>query len=156
IAGRVNERFMVRGSGARSVVEGCGDYGCEYMSGGVAVVLGKTGQFFGSGMKGGLAFVYDGDGTAQRRINKNDTTVSSLDDSTFEAPLRALIEKHLAETGSTKAQSILSDWEHEKQKFKVVIPNDVSNLAKRPEYRVDMNKFFAGQPAAKKVLELVA
>ncbi|MDP9127461.1 MAG: glutamate synthase-related protein, partial [Pseudomonadota bacterium] len=151
-AGQVKERFMVRASGARAVVEGCGDYGCEYMSGGVGVILGPTGKHFGSGMKGGLAFVYDADNTAESRMNKSDIKVSGVVGTGFEAPLKSMIAQHLAETNSTKAAAILENWDEAKTKFKLVTPNDIAALAARPlEYKVNMHNFFEGKTGAAKI-----
>ena len=167
IAGRVNERFMVRGSGARSVVEGCGDFGCEYMSGGVAVILGRTGQSFATGMKGGLAFVYDEDGTAETRVNKSGTRILKFSDNEFHkigsdsiamaVELKKLVTTHLEETGSTKAASILADWDKAKYNFKLVVSKELIDLGgdggMGREYRVNAMKFFEGLAAAAKLDE---
>ena len=161
IRGRVNERFMVRGSGARVVVEGCGDFGCEYMSGGVAVILGKIGQSFAAGMKGGLAFIYDEDGTAENRVDKSGVRVLPFGNAEFEkirlnrdvmdSALKSMIEKQRQETGSPKAAEILADWDRKKHHFRVVASKELFALALGAEYRVNAMKFFYGLPAAKRL-----
>jgi glutamate synthase (NADPH) large chain len=158
LAGRVRERFLVRGSGVRAVVEGCGDNGCEYMSGGVAVLLGKTGNFFGSGMKGGLAFIYDVDNTAESRVNKDDIELFSFDDreclvkiGAYEKELKQLIVNHHFETASPKAARILADWDKEKHKFKVIVPKEVLALVEKPGSCVvrAVEAFFHGRPMSR-------
>ncbi len=93
--GLAGERFAVRNSGARAVVEGIGDHGCEYMTGGLVVVLGHTGRNFAAGMSGGIAYVWDGDGTFARRCNKGTVGFETLT-AEDEAELREMIEEHLA------------------------------------------------------------
>ncbi|KAG1678741.1 hypothetical protein FOA52_012780 [Chlamydomonas sp. UWO 241] len=120
------ERFCVRNSGARAVVEGCGDHGCEYMTGGVAVILGKTGKNFGAGMSGGVAYVYDPSGTFTALCNKDVSKdglfqVEAASDVTV---LKSMIQRHLKYTGSTVARSMLANWERECPKFKKVFPAD--------------------------------
>src|SRR5262249_25482012 len=99
LRGVVGERFCVRNSGATAVVEGVGDHGCEYMTGGRAVILGRTGRNFGAGMSGGVAFVFDEDGTFDRRVNREMVDLDVLDADDLEW-LRDIIIKHVAETGS--------------------------------------------------------
>ena len=108
VRGKVGERFCVRNSGATAVVEGVGDHGCEYMTGGRAVVLGPTGRNFGAGMSGGMAFLFDPERTVGDRVNDEMVDVEPLspDD---EAWLRGVLAVHLAETGSAVAERILSD-----------------------------------------------
>ena len=108
LRGRVGERFAVRNSGATLVVEGVGDHGCEYMTGGRVIVLGETGRNFGAGMSGGIAFVYDPDTTFGSRLNTEMVAIEDLtaDDEAF---LTATIGRHLAETGSDVAQLVLND-----------------------------------------------
>ena len=109
IAGRVGERFAVRNSGAIAIVEGVGDHGCEYMTGGLAIVLGAIGYNFAAGMTGGLAYVYDEDGTAGRRINRQLVNVEPL--STFEIDyVQQWIQHHFTLTNSPQAEEILNDW----------------------------------------------
>src|SRR5690606_31979096 len=110
ISGVVGERFAVRNSGATAVVEGVGDHGCEYMTGGNVVILGETGRNFGAGMSGGLAFVYDPEGKFPARVNPEQAdAIESLsgDDFTW---LHDIIAQHRDQTGSAIADRILSDW----------------------------------------------
>jgi glutamate synthase domain-containing protein 3 len=109
-AGRAGERLGVRNSGARVVVEGCGDHGCEYMTGGVVVVLGETGRNFGAGMSGGVAYVLDLDGGFPERFNPGIVALERLaDEIDLELP-RAMIERHLELTRSKRAAWILDHW----------------------------------------------
>ena len=103
LRGIVGERFCVRNSGATAVVEGVGDHGCEYMTGGRAVVIGATGRNFGAGMSGGVAFVYDPDDTFFRRLNGEMVDLEALDGEDGEW-LRATLRTHADETGSTVAE----------------------------------------------------
>jgi glutamate synthase (NADPH/NADH) large chain len=113
-AGRAGERFAVRNSGATAVVEGVGDHGCEYMTGGVVVVLGRVGINFGAGMTGGLAWVYDADGSFVRdaRYHPEFLTAEGFSSVDFEARdvLRALVETHVELSGSGLARTLLGDW----------------------------------------------
>ena len=145
--GVAGERFCVRNSGATAVVEGTGDHGCEYMTGGTVVVLGATGRNFAAGMSGGIAYVYDPDGTFAQRCNQSmcelvpvtgeaDQTRSEKDLAALgkgrnrhagradEVLLRELIERHLRFTGSTVALAILDDWEAVRGRFVKVFPNE--------------------------------
>ena len=113
-AGRAGERFAVRNSGATAVVEGVGDHGCEYMTGGIVVVLGEVGSNFGAGMTGGLAWIYDADGSFVRdgRYHCDFVTPESFTEADLNAQirLRTLVETHLAESASSLASKMLSDW----------------------------------------------
>ena len=125
-AGRAGERFAVRNSGALAVVEGIGDHGCEYMTGGLVAVLGSTGQNFGAGMTGGLAWVFDEDGTflSQTRYHTGflaPEPTSQLDETAVEE-LRQLIELHAEKTASTRAHWILSDWANLSARFVRLTP----------------------------------
>jgi glutamate synthase domain-containing protein 2/glutamate synthase domain-containing protein 1/glutamate synthase domain-containing protein 3 len=125
-AGRAGERFAVRNSGALAVVEGIGDHGCEYMTGGLVAVLGSTGQNFGAGMTGGLAWVFDEDGTflSQTRYHPGFLAPEPLSqlDGTAAEELRQLIELHAEKTASTRAQWILSDWANLSARFVRLTP----------------------------------
>ena len=127
LRGVVGERFAVRNSGATAVVEGVGDHGCEYMTGGRVVVLGPTGRNFGAGMSGGLAFVYDPDDTFARRLNFEMVDIDPLEDEDKEW-LRATIRKHHAETGSAVAERILSRWHETVRHFTKVFPKDYKRV----------------------------
>ena len=120
-AGRAGERFAVRNSGATAVVEGVGDHGCEYMTGGVAVVLGRAGMNFGAGMTGGLAWVYDADGSfvSGDRFHPDFITPEpfAIVDTTSQEDLKALIEQHVALTDSGLAKAMLANWKASSQGF---------------------------------------
>ena len=148
--GVAGERFAVRNSGAICVVEGTGDHGCEYMTGGVVVVLGKTGRNFAAGMSGGVAYVYDGDGSFEKRCNlamvklekiapsdgtehvdlPRQRSVSVADPGMgdllrFDAErLKILVERHLLHTGSANARALLDNWDTSLGKFVKVMPSD--------------------------------
>jgi glutamate synthase (NADPH/NADH) large chain/glutamate synthase (ferredoxin) len=124
-AGRAGERFAVRNSGAQVVIEGCGSNGCEYMTGGVAVILGSIGPNFGAGMTGGMAYVHDPEGTAEVLMNMETLVTCPVTVAHWEAELRGLIERHLAETGSRRAAVILQNWEVERGKFVQVCPKEM-------------------------------
>jgi len=110
VAGKVGERFAVRNSGATAVVEGVGDHGCEYMTGGLVAILGPTGRNFGAGMTNGIAYVYDPEGGFDTHINGESVLVERGLGAVDEAELRALIERHVALTGSALGQQLLDDW----------------------------------------------
>ncbi len=125
-AGRAGERFGVRNSGALAIVEGVGDHGCEYMTGGLAVVLGSTGINFGAGMTGGLAWIYDEDGrflanSMYHRAFLQPETWDELDHAARQS-IRELVELHASKTQSRRARSILSNWEREAGKFVRLTP----------------------------------
>ena len=131
INGVAGERFCVRNSGAVAVVEGCGDHGLEYMTGGTAVILGHTGRNLAAGMSGGVAYILDEKHDLYKRLNRELVQMYDLDDEvtvlsgkTDVENLRSLIEKHVAETDSEKGKSILADFESYIPKFKKIIPND--------------------------------
>ena len=124
IRGRAGERFAVRNSGARAVVEGVGDHGCEYMTSGVVAVIGSAGRNFGAGMSGGIAFVYDADGDFSIRFNDGMADLEDLSEPEDIDLLQGLITEHLERTGSGPAQRILDDWSGSISKFKKVMPRD--------------------------------
>nr|WP_083975871.1 glutamate synthase large subunit [Herbidospora sakaeratensis] len=124
IRGVVGERFCVRNSGATAVVEGVGDHGCEYMTGGRAVVLGPTGRNFAAGMSGGVAYVLD---LKPERVNREMVELEALGDDDSEI-LRELVEKHLAETGSPVAKGLLADWESALERFGKIMPIDYKRV----------------------------
>ena len=125
--GRAGERFAVRNSAANAVVEGTGDHCCEYMTGGVVVVLGSVGRNVGAGMTGGLAYFYDEEGTFQANVNPEIVTVQRVISSAGETQLRSLIEAHGEKTGSAKAIAILADWSNALLKFWQVVPPSEKN-----------------------------
>ena len=124
-AGQAGERFAVRNSGAHVVVEGCGANGCEYMTGGVAVILGVTGDNFGAGMTGGMAFVYDEANEFERRINSESIVVQRLGSVHWEDVVKALVMEHAVETGSAHATRIVTDWERTREHFWQVCPKEM-------------------------------
>jgi glutamate synthase (NADPH/NADH) large chain len=141
--GVAGERFCVRNSGATAVVEGTGDHGCEYMTGGTVLVLGQTGRNFAAGMSGGIAYVYDGDGSFAKRCNASMVTLEPVlpaaeqaDDGTRhlgradEDLLKALIAKHGTATGSETARRMLADWPAHRAKFVKVFPNEYRRALK--------------------------
>ncbi|MGL4306268.1 MAG: glutamate synthase large subunit [Mycobacteriaceae bacterium] len=127
IRGVVGERFAVRNSGANTVVEGIGDHGCEYMTGGKVVVLGATGRNFGAGMSGGEAFIYNPKGDFAANLNTElvDLEALDVDDATW---LKSMIERHRDATESTLAQKILSDWSQQVRYFCKVMPRDYKKV----------------------------
>ena len=150
--GVAGERFAVRNSGAVAVVEGCGDHGCEYMTGGVVLVLGATGRNFAAGMSGGIAYVYDEQARFKKLCNLAGVDLEpiappeiglvdapgrprqravSVEDSGMGDPLRfdaerlrILVERHLLYTGSARARELLDDWENALSRFVKVMPRD--------------------------------
>lgn len=124
LRGEVGERFCVRNSGALAVVEGVGDHGCEYMTGGVVVVLGRTGRNFAAGMSGGYAFVLDLD---EGRVNPELVELSKVEGEAAEE-LHALVTRHLEETGSPVAEELLDDWENALGRFTEVMPSDFKRV----------------------------
>ena len=122
INGRAGERFAIRNSGADVVVEGVGDHGCEYMTGGRAVILGATGVNFGAGMSGGIAYVYDETGQFDNNCNLDMLDLELVDGEEDRGELKALIEKHAALTGSRRARQILANWDQCLPRFIKVFP----------------------------------
>ncbi|MEM8554776.1 MAG: glutamate synthase large subunit [Pseudomonadota bacterium] len=124
-AGRAGERFAVRNSGAKVVIEGCGSNGCEYMTGGVAVILGDIGPNFGAGMTGGMAYLHDPEGKALALMNMETLVTCPVTVQHWEEQLEGLIERHLEETGSARAADILQHWDIEKANFIQVCPKEM-------------------------------
>jgi glutamate synthase (NADPH/NADH) large chain len=124
LRGQVGERFCVRNSGATAVVEGVGDHGCEYMTGGRVVVLGPTGRNFAAGMSGGYAFILDLD---ESRVNPELVELSPVSGDSVEE-LRALVQRHAEETGSTVAQALLAEWDDVVPRFTEVMPSDYKRV----------------------------
>ena len=126
--GMAGERFCVRNSGADAVVEGVGDHGCEYMTGGRVVVLGPTGKNFAAGMSGGVAYVLDEDHDLYLRLNKELVSMGPVTDPQEADQLRALIQAHADATGSPKARRILADFDNWLPKFKKILPHDYDRM----------------------------
>ena len=128
IRGIVAERFAVRNSGAKAVVEGIGDHGCEYMTGGVVVILGETGRNFGAGMSGGVAYVWDPAMDFSKKCNLESFEIETLSSATDIIELKALVENHLTHTGSSLAQDILHNWNEKLTEFVKVMPTDYKRV----------------------------
>ncbi len=127
LRGRVGERFCVRNSGATAVVEGIGDHGCEYMTGGVAVIIGPTGRNFAAGMSGGVAYVYDEAGNFPALVNTEMVDLDPLD-ADDEKTVQSLVDKHVAETASDVGIRLLADWDASKGRFVKVMPRDFKRV----------------------------
>ena len=127
IRGKAGERFAVRNSGATAIVEGVGDHGCEYMTGGTVVVLGSTGRNFAAGMSGGIAYVYDILGQFSENCNMEMVDLDPMGDDDMET-LKSLLSEHLTTTGSTVAKFILSDLDNQKNQFIKVYPRDYKKV----------------------------
>ena len=130
ISGVAGERFCVRNSGATAVCEGVGDHGCEYMTGGCAVILGRTGKNFAAGMSGGIAYVLDEEHDLYTRLNKALVSLETVTEEEDIEKLKAVITEHAEATGSEKAKQILADFEHYLPCFKKVIPHDYAKIQK--------------------------
>ncbi|MEV4798955.1 glutamate synthase large subunit [Nonomuraea sp. NPDC049421] len=129
IRGVVGERFCVRNSGATAVVEGVGDHGCEYMTGGKAVVLGPTGRNFAAGMSGGIAYLLD---LKPERVNREMVAIEALTEEDAEF-LKETVEKHFAETGSPVAKQLLADWDAALARFGKIMPTDYKRVLEAAE-----------------------
>ena len=134
INGKAGERFCVRNSGAKAVVEGIGDHGCEYMTGGIAVILGEVGRNFGAGMSGGIAFVYDKNKTFKKLCNTEGLNLDPVTTSEDTTTLKNLIENHYNATLSPIAQRILEHWEKELPKFIKILPEEYKQALIRLEH----------------------
>ncbi|GGF08946.1 glutamate synthase [Aliidongia dinghuensis] len=131
-AGQAGERFAVRNSGAEVVVEGCGSNGCEYMTGGVAVILGRVGENFGAGMTGGMAFVYDPQNRLSSLINPETIGLHRIETEHWATVLESLIRTHVTETQSRFAEQILNDWARELSHFWHVVPKEMLHRLEQP------------------------
>lgn len=129
VRGVVGERFCVRNSGATAVVEGVGDHGCEYMTGGKAVVLGPTGRNFAAGMSGGIAYLLD---VRPERVNREMVAIEALTEEDAEF-LKETVEKHFAETGSPVAKQLLADWDAALARFGKIMPSDYKRVMEAAE-----------------------
>ncbi len=127
IRGKAGERFAVRNSGATAVVEGTGDHGCEYMTGGTVVILGNTGRNFAAGMSGGIAYVYDVQGDFAEKYNPEMVDLDPLDQHDVDM-LQSLLEEHFNSTQSSVAKFILSDLDNQKNRFIKVFPRDYKSV----------------------------
>ncbi len=130
INGVAGERFCVRNSGAAAVVEGVGDHGCEYMTGGRVVVLGKTGKNFAAGMSGGIAYVLDEENDLYRKVNKQMVSIDKLMNKYDVLELKEMVKDHVAYTNSAKGKEILENFSEYLPKFKKIIPHDYARMLK--------------------------
>ncbi|HOV79465.1 MAG TPA: glutamate synthase large subunit [Bacillota bacterium] len=128
VRGLAGERFCVRNSGVHAVIEGVGDHGCEYMTGGRVVVIGRTGRNFAAGMTGGVAYVLDEDGTFPIRCNMEMVVLEKLEDRDEAREVRKMVEKHAVYTGSGRGRWVLDNWESLLPKFVKVIPKDYKRM----------------------------
>lgn len=128
INGVAGERFCVRNSGAVAVVEGVGDHGCEYMTGGRVVVLGKTGKNFAAGMSGGIAYVLDEDRDLYLKLNKEMVSSGEVKEKYEIMELKELIRQHYEATGSHRAKEVLDNFDEYLPKFKRIIPHDYKKI----------------------------
>jgi len=137
INGMAGERFAVRNSAATAVVEGIGDHGCEYMTGGHVVILGPTGRNFGAGMSGGIAFVFDPDQSFEGKFNNSMADLFSVvPDSQDDLELTQIIKTHVKYTGSEVGKALLTDWDNAVKKFKKVLPRDYARVIKEQAEKV--------------------
>ncbi len=144
-AGQAGERFAVRNSGAEVVVEGCGSNGCEYMTGGTAIILGKIGDNFAAGMTGGMAFVYDTQTHFDEKMNPESVLWQRIASAHWEGVLKSLLEEHVRETASPMGEAILAGWEYELPKFWQICPKE---MVARLEWPLSDEKRKARHPAA--------
>ncbi len=151
--GVAGERFAVRNSGVSTVVEGVGDHGCEYMTGGTVVVLGTTGRNFAAGMSGGVAYVLDEAGDFAVRCNKQMVGLEALD-ATDSSALRGLIARHAELTGSHKASRVLADWDAMQSRFVKVMPKDYKRVLQAIE--TAKGKGLSGDDALNEAFEINA
>ncbi|MGI0480289.1 glutamate synthase large subunit [Geminocystis sp. CENA526] len=137
ISGVAGERFCVRNSGVTAVVEGVGDHGCEYMTGGKVVIIGKTGRNFAAGMSGGVAYIFDETGNFATHCNTEMVGLETLSDASEIAEIKQLIVKHQQFTNSKKAQKVLDNWEENIGKFVKVMPRDYKRVLQALKSAID-------------------
>jgi len=131
-AGQSGERFAVRNSGAEAVIEGCDSNGCEYMTGGTVVILGKVGDNFGAGMTGGMAFVYDPTDEFEKYVNPDSVIWQKVESKYWIEYLKVMIIQHYEETNSSLAKRILNNFELEKYSFKQICPIEMLDKLEQP------------------------
>ena len=134
-AGRAGARFAGRNAGAEAVVEGCGSNGDEYMTGGVVVILGPVGDNFAAGMTGGMAFLYDADGTFQEHLNDDSVIYQRIEMPYWEDVARELVAEHARETQSKFAERLLVEWELTRTKMWQVVPKEMLDKLAHPVSR---------------------
>jgi glutamate synthase (NADPH/NADH) large chain len=139
IKGMAGERFAVRNSGAKAVVEGVGDHGCEYMTGGIVVVLGETGKNFAAGMSGGVAYIFDPDEKFNANFNNDMADLDILDEEDFEN-IRRMVREHFRYNGSKKALEILQNWNQLRGYFLKVMPRDYKAVLEKRKQKALLEK----------------
>ncbi len=153
ISGKAGERFCVRNSGATAVVEGCGDHGLEYMTGGVAVVLGPTGKNFAAGMSGGVAYVLDTDHTLYLQVNQELVDIENVESKQDVETLHHILKEHQQATGSELAGEILANYEESLPHFKKILPRDYARV--RSEIKALEDKGYDHDEAALKAFRMI-
>jgi glutamate synthase domain-containing protein 3 len=143
LRGRAGERFCVRNSGATAVVEGVGDHGCEYMTRGVAVILGRTGRNFAAGMSGGIAYVLDEDATFEKRCNHGLVDLEPLEVHD-EITLKQLVTRHAELTDSAVAKRLLASWAEAVTRFVKVFPRDYKRVLAEQHYDSEISALATG------------
>jgi glutamate synthase (NADPH/NADH) large chain len=138
-SGQAGERFAVRNSGSLSVIEGCGAHGCEYMTGGTAIILGEVGDNFGAGMTGGMAFVYDKNKNFDKYVNHNSLVWQEIETDYWKSFLKKNIQEFTNETKSLVGKNILDNFEKELNKFVQVCPTEMLDKLKNP-ITIKLNK----------------
>ena len=142
--GRAAERFCVRNSGAWAVIEGVGDHGCEYMTGGRAVILGPTGRNFAAGMSGGIAYIWDPSGDFNLNCNLGMVELDTVHEKQDVAELREMVQKHLDYTGSKVAEKVLKQWPDVLTEFVKVMPTDYKRVLEQQRQKTEQNVETAG------------
>ena len=142
-AGQAGERFCVRNSGAQAVVEGCGSNGCEYMTGGIAAILGAVGPNFAAGMTGGMAFVYDPDERFHLRVNPDSVVYQRIETQYWEDVVKVLIAQHVKRTHSRVASQLLNGWNREVGRFWQVVPKEMLDKVEHPVTRAEEERLRA-------------
>jgi len=154
VRGIAGERFCVRNSGATAVVEGVGDHGCEYMTGGMAIILGETGRNFAAGMSGGVAWVWDPENKFAPKCNMEMVALEKAEDSADIAHLKSLIQEHQQQTGSDVAASILADWNNAVGQFVKVMPVDYKRMQSYMKEARDSGKYETEQEIAEAAFDM--
>ena len=131
-SGQAGERFAVRNSGSTAVIEGCGAHGCEYMTGGVAIILGQVGDNFGAGMTGGMAFIYNKKNNFENFVNSNSIIWQPIETEYWKTFLRNILKEYLQETKSKIAENILTNFDEELNKFIQVCPIEMLDKLDNP------------------------
>ena len=131
-AGQAGDRFAVRNSGAITVIEGCDSNGCEYMTGGTAVILGEVGDNFAAGMTGGMAFVYDKTKNFEKKVNSDSVVWQNVETEYWQNFLKSLVQEHSVETESLLSKRIISNFEEEIKNFVIVCPKEMLDKLENP------------------------